>query len=166
MLENIFALRDVISMCGGKIRGRKKIQKIIYILQELSDPPLKPYQFKWNYYGVYSEELANDLSVGESFGILKENEEEEYGYRTYIIEAVDSSNPTRLCRDQNLKSIVQYLSQQETRVLEVLSSIIFFKNEGLDGEELKGKLHTFKGHLAAFFDQAFAAYDELFQILH
>lgn len=165
MLDNIFALRDVISMCGGKIRGRKKIQKIVYILQELADLPLKPYQFKWNYYGVYSEELANDLGVGESFGILKEHEDEEYGYRTYIIEAVDFSQPTLLSSDRKLKDIVQYLSQQETRVLEVLSSIIFFRNEGYDGEELKGKLTTFKGHLAAFFDQAFKAYDELSQLL-
>ncbi|TYO96608.1 hypothetical protein [Desulfallas thermosapovorans] len=161
MLENIYMVRDIINLAGGQIKGRKKMQKIIYILQQLAKPFRKPYEFRWNFYGVYSDELASELNVGEIFGILRERCLEEHGYRTFIIETVDNSNASGIEKDEQVKQLVTYLAAKESRVLEVLSSIIFFKDQGYADAALEEKLHVFKGHLASFFDEAFTTYNEL-----
>ncbi len=165
MLEKIYMVRDIINLSGGKIKGRKKVHKIIYITQQLANPFSKPYEYRWNYYGVYSDELATELNVGQLFGILRENYQEDYGYRTYTIEAVDRSNSSGIEKNDQMKKLIPYLADKESRVLEVLSSIMFFKNRGLAGKELKNKLYDFKGHLAPFFDEAFNAYSELTQLM-
>ena len=71
-MDNVFILRDVISLGGGQVLGRKKLQKIVYIMQEfmgIFDPPFK---YRWNYYGVYSYDLAAALDVGKFFDIFTE----------------------------------------------------------------------------------------------
>lgn len=160
-LSNVFILRDLINFGGGQIEGRKKIHKIVYIIQQLANPFQPPYEFRWNYYGVYSEDLAGELSIGEFFGILRETPIMEYGYRTYAIEVADETNHSVIAGDERLKRLVAYLNSKEPRLLEVLSSIMFFENEGLKGEAINEKLYAYKGHLAEFFDEAYRVYEEL-----
>ena len=90
-MNNIFILKDLISLGGGQIKGRKKMQKIVYIIQELKNPFKPSFKFEWNYYGVYSDELANELRIGEFFNIVKETPIEEYGYHSYAIETVNDT---------------------------------------------------------------------------
>ncbi len=161
MLDDIYVLRDIINISGGKIEGRKKIQKIIYIIQQLSSPFSNPYEYRWNYYGVFSEELASEIHMGQAFGILGESYKEEYGYRTYIIEATDSSNSSDIGANVQLNNVIRFLASKEPRILEVISSIMYFQNKGLDKEEVENKLRELKGHLSAFFEEAFDAHTEL-----
>ncbi len=165
MVNNIYTIRDIIALAGGKITGRKKIQKMIYILEQIVGVFDKPHQFRWNYYGVFSEELASELNLGEAFGVLKENEQQEYGYRTYHIEAVypDSNNPAYPKKDTLPIGLIKYLNAKEPRELEIISSIIYFENQGLNEHEIKERLYTFKSHLENFFEQGFKAYDEIKQ---
>lgn len=55
---------------------------------------------------------------------------------------------------------MQSLNDKESRLLEVLSSIIFFKGKGLSEEEIRCELFKFKGHLREFFDDAYVALEE------
>ncbi|NLJ72245.1 MAG: hypothetical protein GX333_04425 [Syntrophomonadaceae bacterium] len=164
MLDNIYILRDIINIAGGHIVGRKKLQKIIYIIQQLCNPFNNPYEYRWNYYGVFSEELASEIHTGKVFGIFGENYIDEYGYRTYVIEVIDSSNLSDIEKNKQLKSIVEFLVSKEPRVLEVISSIMYFQSRGLDKLEIEKKLNELKGHLSSFFECAFTAQEEL-QIL-
>lgn len=157
-LNNVFKLRDIIELGGGQIIGRKKIQKMVYIMQELTEPFDPPFRFKWNYYGVYSEELTGELGLGEFFGIIKEKQIAGYRYRTFAIEAADDSNPTGLKNDQKIKELVSFLNRQEPRLLEVLSSIIFFEKECSTDEEVQAKLIEHKGHLKDAFADAASTY--------
>lgn len=160
-LDNVFMLRDVVKLGGEQIKGRKKMQKIIYILQQLVNPFEPPFKFKWNYYGVYSDELAGELGIGEFFGILKEKPIMEYGYQTYAIVAVDDSNPTRIASNEQVKSLITSLNDKEPRLLEVLSSILYFENEGLTEDKINDQLLAYKGHLKEFFDEAYNVYKEI-----
>lgn len=164
MLDNIYILRDIINISGGQIVGRKKIQKIIYIIQQLCNPFNNPYEYRWNYYGVFSDELSSEINMGQAFGILGESYREEYGYRTYIIEAIDYANASGIERNSQLKNITEYLAAKEPRILEVLSSIIFFENKGLNRQEINNKLQELKDHLSPFFEEAFDAHSELMKL--
>lgn len=161
MLDNINILCDVVKSFGGKIYGRKRMHKIIFILQEKGFMPKTIYQFRWNYYGVYSDELANDVDLGEFFDMIKEVEEYVGSNKTYVIESVPSNYITKIINDQAIQRAIEILSHKETRVLEVLSSIIYFEKQGLKGKDLDKKLDFFKGHLNKYFEEAFETYEEL-----
>ncbi|MCL6479728.1 MAG: hypothetical protein K6T65_15230 [Peptococcaceae bacterium] len=164
MFEGINVISDVVKSCGGKIVGRKKMHKIFFILQELGFLKNTFYNFRWNYYGVYSDELSNDIEIAEFFDILREREEKDGGYRVYVIESVQQDYCTSIVKSSKFKCAVNILSREESRVLEVLSSIIYFSKKGLNQEEVKEKLLIFKGHLEKFFPAAYNLYDKLHKI--
>ncbi len=161
MLDNLNIVCDVVKSCGGRIYGRKKMHKIFFILQEKGFTPRRCYEFRWNYYGVYSEELANDIELGEFFDMIKETEDNDGNYKTYVIESAPREYITDIINDEKFMSAIKVLSQKETRVLEVLSSIIFFEKQGLRRREVNEKLNIFKGHLKKYFEDAFETYDAL-----
>lgn len=162
-MNNIFILKDLIDLGGGQIMGRKKIQKIIYIIQEMKNPFQPPFEFKWNYYGVYSDELADELSVGEFFNIIQETPVVEYDYRSYAIETVEETmtEATFIKEDTQLRKLIQFLNGKESRLLEVLSSIMFFEKKGFTDEEVRNEVFRFKGHLREFFDDAYNVLNEI-----
>lgn len=163
-MNNIHKLRDMINLGGKQIKGRKKMQKIVYIVQDLVNPFNPPFEFKWNFYGVYSDELAGELNVGEFFNIFKETLVIEYNYRSYAIEVLDDTEPVSTDENEQLRKLMQFLNAQEPRLLEVLSSIIYFKNKGCSETEIKSQLLEFKGHLAEFYDDAYNALEEIQKI--
>ncbi len=48
-----------------------------------------------------------------------------------------------------------YLNSKEPRLLEVLSSILYFKKQDYSKDEIDALLHEYKGHLTDFFEQAY-----------
>lgn len=166
-MNNIFILKDLVNLGGGQVMGRKKMQKIIYIIQEefgnLFDPS---FEFKWNFYGVYSDELASELSIGEFFNIFRETPVKKYDYLSYAIEVVDETvtETTSVIQNEQLNKLMRFLNDKESRLLEVLSSIIFFRGKGLPEEGIECELFKFKGHLRGFFDDAYAALEKVREI--
>lgn len=51
---------SVVAAAGGKLVGRVRLQKIIYLLDQLGLN--SPYSYQYYHYGPYSEELSNPLS--------------------------------------------------------------------------------------------------------
>ncbi|MFA5536977.1 MAG: hypothetical protein WDA53_07400 [Bacillota bacterium] len=141
------------------------MQKIVYIVQEFVNPFNPPFEYKWNYYGVYSEELAGEVNIGEFFNIFKETPVIEYNYQSYAIEIPGDAEMTGAEQNVLLGSLMAFLNDQEPRLLEVLSSIIFFEKKGLSEEEINAQLLKFKGHLHEFFDDAYEALEKIKEIL-
>lgn len=50
--------------------GKTKLQKISYFLQEAVEVPLK-YRFRMHYFGPYSDDLDNALSLSRALGYVK-----------------------------------------------------------------------------------------------
>lgn len=166
-MNNIFILKDLVNLGGGQVMGRKKMQKIIYIIQEKFGNLFEPsFEFKWNFYGVYSDELASELSIGEFFNIFRETPVKRYDYLSYAIEVVDETvtETTFITQNEQLNKLMQFLNDKESRLLEVLSSIIFFRGKGFSVEEIECELFKFKGHLREFFDDAYVALGEVEKI--
>ena len=160
-LNNILILRDIINLGGGQVTGNKKMHKIVFIIQEFTNYFNPPFEYKWNYYGVYSDELTSKLRIGRFFKIFEEIPVREYGYQSYAIRVKDNTEPTHAMDSDVIKELMQFLNSKEPRLLEVISSIIYFRNEGLTREEVDLRLLEFKGHLEKFFDKA---YDDLIEI--
>lgn len=156
-MNNVFVLRDMINLCGGQVIGRKKMQKIVYIVQEFANPFELPFEYKWNYYGVYSNDLTDELRIGQFFKIFEETPVKEHGYQSYAIKVKDNTEPTDAIRNKLLGELMRFLNSKEPRLLEVISSIVFFEKEGFSQDEINSRLLEFKGHLKEFFDDAYDA---------
>jgi uncharacterized protein YwgA len=69
-------LLSILRFCG-EIRGRKRLQKIAYLLKERKDIQV-PYKFIPYLYGPYSQGLQMDLSFLCSLGLVDEKHDDFY----------------------------------------------------------------------------------------
>ncbi len=164
-LENTRKLRDLIKLCGGEIIGRKKMQKIVFIVQRYLDPFKPSFEYQWDHYGVYSVDLSNELEIGQFFNMLEETSVLDHGYQSYAITVVDDTKATFFVEDEKLIALTEFLYGKEPRLLEVLSSIIYFRDQGCSPTEEGTKLRALKGHLCDFFNDAYLALEEVEEIV-
>jgi len=68
-------LLSTIYLSKGQVKGRKRLQKTICILKHKFNIPFR-FHFRPYFYGPYSEQLAEAMSVLEAVGMVKEVEEE------------------------------------------------------------------------------------------
>ena len=153
-LDRIQKLANLIYAMGGEVKGRKRFQKIVFILQEIR-VIRSTYDFQWNYYGVYSYDLAWDIEFANKLKILKEEEvQEDLNYITYKIKVADCE----MEKGFSSKKTIKELSKLDARTLEVLSSIFYLSRHYHRRSELESKLKALKGHLKGSFEQAFEIY--------
>lgn len=160
-MNNVFILRDIINFGGGQVIGRKKLQKIAYIIQEFTGAFTPPLKYGWNYYGVYSYDLASTLTIGKFFDVFNETPVIDHNYRSYAIMTKVEGQTLSVVENEFVRNLMSFLNSKEPRLLEVLSSIIYFKKEGLSDEAVITKLQEFKGHLSGFYADAYAAVEKI-----
>jgi uncharacterized protein YwgA len=158
--DRINQLCILLSELGGVIDGRKKLQKIVFIASELGQLPHQYRDFDWNYYGVYSYELANDIDIADRLQYLNEVEQVEGSNTSYRYQLAERGKEIAASFKLNpeLKSL---FSNMDARFLEVLSSIFYFAKKYDDDKTIRDLLTKFKGHLSSYFDEAFEAFREL-----
>jgi hypothetical protein len=156
MRSNSNRLLSVIKV-AGEITGRKKLQKIIYILKNLgSDFDEK---FSFHYYGPYSFDLQfeiNDL-VANQF-LIEEKENFTYNYKcpdNFAITSLDNEV-------QKKKDLIDSLNKYTPQELELVASIFFLKEYGHnDMDYFRKKLKNLKPNLADQIEKAIEIYSDL-----
>lgn len=70
-VERINRLQRLLKLLEGKITGRKKLHKLIYLAQKKGIN--FGHEFIFHHYGVYSPGLSMDVSQGEELEIFEED---------------------------------------------------------------------------------------------
>jgi len=151
-MKDLLALTVIIRECNG-IEGRKKIQKMIYLLQQKGAPFHQEYKF--HYYGVYSPELQNDLDqmASSSLGLIEEEPVYTGLYQSHKYKT--TSKLSELLRQIDAPDVSKYtelakqLSNMQPRELEALSTIVYLKKRGFSGERLSERFSELKPSLTA-----------------
>lgn len=164
MLENHAKLVKVIASTDGII-GRKKLQKIIFIMKKLG------YRFEekftFHFYGPYSEELSLRMEELTNLGFISEMKEQKSNYYQYRYEVTDRGRqfleqaPTKLTVDDELTAL---LKNQSSRFLELVSTMLYFDH--LDKEEVNKKVQEVKkksNYTEADIDEAWAFIHQISQ---
>jgi hypothetical protein len=138
---------------GGSIRGRKKLQKIVYLLQAAGVEFGQEYVF-WHY-GVFSKTLASDLSFLVQSGDVAETLQQEGEYEYFEV-SLAASEITNGCDELEKTDLIRKLADKKPRCLELLSTIVYLHRKGFSGEDVKCRLHELKEHLL---DDASEAFD-------
>lgn len=165
ILEKLAKLAAALQAADGIVLGKKKMQKLVYLAQE--NGLNLGYDYEYHIHGVFCSELEADLRIAESYGVVTQEVTPEYGNPVEIAlnsDAVDQEvlDETLCDEDKFGLELIQALKDENARVLEVLSTIVYLTNEGYDGGEREKHLLRLKGHLVDYFQRARELHNKYF----
>lgn len=143
----------------GEVEGRKRLQKIVHLLQASGDIRLN-YRFILHFFGPFCRELASDLDFLVDAGVVAveapgpQNSAYKYSVpeqedRTKVAGFYESirrnDNPNWLRR-------AKALGDEDTPFLEGLSTVVFLASHGRVGGTLKSEFEAAKPKLKSSFD--------------
>ncbi|MFC4619916.1 YwgA family protein [Camelliibacillus cellulosilyticus] len=126
MLEDHAKLLDLLRQ-AGEIVGRKKLQKILYILKKLNFPYQEKFQF--HFYGPYSEELTLQIEELCNLHLIDEVREDKGGYHQYRYRLTDDGEQFLSHYEEDMpaaQSLIQLLNEQSSRFLELVATLLYF----------------------------------------
>lgn len=162
MLNNHAKLMQFFS-AANEVAGRKKLQKMIYILQKCKVPFEEKYQF--HFYGPYSEELTLRVEELCNLGFVdevKENKSNYYQYHYSVTAAGESFLNQFSLAMPDFTEKLALLKGQSSRFLELVSTMLYFDN--LPKNEVEEKIHLTKPkqkYTVAEISEAWAFIDRL-----
>ena len=162
MLQEHAKIVDFIATAEG-VTGRKKLQKMIYIMKKMDIPFQEKYEF--HIYGPYSEELTARVHELCDMGFLSEALEDKGSYVQYKYSVTEEGQEFRKVLGKSVLDnplTAEKLNAKSGRFLELTATLLYFDN--LKREEQIDKLHVVKGKLnftAEEIDEAFAFIEEL-----
>ena len=142
MLNNHAKLIRFFSEANG-ITGRKKLQKMIYILQKCDIPFEEKYQF--HFYGPYSEELTLRVEELCNLGFLQEEKEDKSNYYQYNYNITPAGTEflNQFSMEMpDMTTKVAMLKEKSSRFLELVSTMFYF--DDLPIQENIEKIHMVK----------------------
>jgi uncharacterized protein len=126
MLEDHAKLLGLIEH-AGEVIGRKKLQKILYILKKLDYPFQEKFQF--HFYGPYSEELSLRIEELCNLNLMNEVKEEKGGYHQYRYTLTQEGERFLSHYEiemPDVESFIGTLNEQNSRFLELVSTLLYF----------------------------------------
>ncbi|MGO1057553.1 YwgA family protein [Planococcus sp. FY231025] len=156
MLQEHAKIVDFIATAEG-ITGRKKMQKMIYILKKLGVPFQEKYEF--HIYGPYSEELTARVEELCDMGFLSEELEDKGSYVQYKYSVTKEGADFRgTLKESILESpeVAGKLNGKSSRFLELTATLLYFDH--MERDEQIEKLHVVKAKLNFTQDEIEEAY--------
>lgn len=126
-----------------EVTGRKKLQKMIYILQKCKVPFEEKYQF--HFYGPYSEELTLRTEELCNLGFVNEVKEDKSNYYQYNYTITENGQAflQQFTLDMpEIEDQVALLKGKSSRFLELVSTMLYF--DSLPHADVVEKVHTVK----------------------
>lgn len=143
----------------NRINGRKKLQKLVYLI-EASGTHL-PFSYQYHHYGPYSSQLQQEISFMVQQDFLTELKEDE----AYIYEITRRGREfmDRIEEDYNFDidgDLVSALNEENSQLLEMVSTYAFLLQSGYNSQSAKNKAIELKPHLAYLVDKSIGYFNE------
>lgn len=132
-------------LSAGEIRGRKKLQKMVYIAQTLGYPFQE--SFHLHMYGPYSETLAARVREIQDWGFGEEREEPgPGGGPVYIYRPGPRAAALSGELGQGLHGLARHLNEQDPTLLEGVATLLYLRGQGYVESEAADLLPRIKPH--------------------
>jgi uncharacterized protein YwgA len=130
-IQSELAAQAVIAAAGGRIVGRIRLQKIIFLIDQLGFE--SGFTYSYYHYGPYSEELARAIASAKIFHIIEETYEHRVAdgasYSVFSVEKIlDSKYIKKINSSDHIRSGLSILNRQNSTVLELAATIYWVKN--------------------------------------
>lgn len=156
-MDSIIYLAQLFSVCES-ISGKKRIQKMVHLLQECGNAPSR-FQFSLALYGAFSSDLAQTLETLAEEDILR-NEKVHSGDYSTLKYSFNEDVTTELEVDTSESSnlvwahLARELNGWTTKKLEAVSTVVYLKRAGWSNERLKEQYQASKPHLMDIYEDA------------
>ena len=123
--------------------GKTFIQKGLYLIQEGLGEKIG-YKFRLHFYGPYSSELSSDLSVLESWKMIRvEYNPSGYGYNVSITEegrgflnSLEEKGVETDIGEKNISKVLDLIGGKVVREMELLGTTLYFAKVADDETEI------------------------------
>ena len=168
-MSRTIQLLQLVGACK-RIEGRKKLQKMVHILQ--SAGYTFEYPFSLHYHGPFSFELKAELDALCAEGIVREqhtvasgNDFPQYDFQPgeklpEILSRVGADDSPAWA------AAARELNGKPSHELEAISTLLFLKDRGFQDERLQQRFAELKPRLASKFESANAAADRFVSLRH
>lgn len=143
-------------ICTEGVTGRKKLQKMVHILQTQGVD--FGFDFRLALYGAYSSNLSSQVEELVEFGLINESPNSAGGYPTSnfvaqekLISTLDTLQESHI---PTWSDFAKSLNEKSSRELEGISTVLYLEKAGLAGESLKVQFQAIKPHLSGDFEAA------------
>jgi len=126
------SLGEIVYLSGGKLVGKTRLQKTVYLLQEMGID--LGYDFDYHFYGPYSEEIDDDVKWAKYFQVLKTRDEpgnHAIPYTVFEIGATAVTHSEEL-RDDRTKAALSTLAHHGAVVLELAATLRYLQRNGYE----------------------------------
>lgn len=134
----------------GEVEGRKKLQKMVHILQVAGAPFSE--RFELSLFGAYSAELRAELNALRAEDLLVEIPSNAGQFQTFIIKAGEPLKALfaelQLEEQDEWSALAKKLNKESPQTLEGVSTVLYLRERDWKGEELKMRFLGLKPHLA------------------
>jgi len=147
MFKSAYYLLEILNSLGV-IEGRKKLQKMIHLI-ETSGVNL-PFKYEYHFYGPYSAQLQEEVNFLVNQGFLEEFKENE----TYIYRITQRGKEFKNKLEESYsfsfdfdEKLLTSLNEKSSQFLEMVSTYAFLLDSGYDTKSAKLKAIELKPHL-------------------
>ena len=133
-----------------RIEGRKKLHKIVHILQELGAPFVEPFQY--SQYGIYSQQLTTEMGH-----LVRDKLVTEDGTNVFVFKPSKDLarllNALKIEPEPEWASLAHELNKLSPQMLEGISTVLFLRERGYAKEKLRLRLVALKPRLGSIADE-------------
>lgn len=123
MADRVKRVESIIRDAGGQVIGGTKLQKIAYLL-ELADLG-GGYNFRYHYFGPYSEELATETKMAWAFDVIEKEERPSTWGGTYSVFRARGDHT-----EGPRSALAQAASEMDAVELELAATAAFLSTQG------------------------------------
>lgn len=152
--DRIMKIRNLLIHINGSVDSRKKLHKLIYLLQELGEDFDQDYIY--HYYGVFSPSLASDIDwATESENAIFIEKHNLAGYTYKINKDVTIKADSEIDFRKEIIDHAKELADYDARLLETLSTVVYLGRNHYSGNKLKTRLKELKPDHKEHYKKAF-----------
>jgi len=154
-MDGIVHVARLLKECG-EIEGRKKFQKIVFILQ-CTGGPFKE-QFGYLHFGPYSSQLKRELDLLAESDFVEESKFQAGDYKGFKYRPTkELKDFLRVVGDSNEPSwatLAKSMNKKSSLELEAISTILFLMQRGFANQRLQERFSKLKPSLSNLFEDA------------
>lgn len=132
-IVNLVSILKLLNMWDGKLKGRIRLQKVVYLISRLADSPFPSGQFSYHHHGPYSERLSSQVQELVEAELVREDTITLVSYKRYDYALTGSGKSTIKKFPMNLPDgtavIVEIARSSKQPELELLATAAFLKKD-------------------------------------
>jgi uncharacterized protein len=118
-------IAQILRDAGGKIVGRTKLQKTVYVLTLAGFED--QFRFGYKHYGPFSEDLAETADLASAFGVISERQQDASSGGTYSVYEAEAGEPSAQAARIRL---TREAARSDAVLLELAATAAYLAKEG------------------------------------